>query len=133
MPTITGDFDVRRTPGPPADFGDGAAAMQMRFDKTFRGPLAASSVVHFLGMMDQATGSGGYVALERLSGTLDGRTGSFMLQHNCTMDRGVQSQSIAVVPGSGTDALAGLRGTMTIDIVDGRHLYTFDYALPDMA
>ena len=130
MPTAAGEFEVRRTPEPPAEFGDGAAAMRMRFDKTFHGPLAATSVVHFLGVMDQTTGSGGYVALERLQGTLDGRAGSFMLQHSCTMDGGAQTQTISVVPGSGSGGLTGLRGAMTIDIVDGRHLYSFDYALP---
>lgn len=130
MPVITGDFDVHRTPDANADFGDGAMAMRMRFDKIFRGPLDATSVVHFLGVMDQTTGSGGYVALERLTGALEGRAGSFMLQHSCTMDGGAQTQSIGVVPGSGTEALAGLRGTMTIEIADGAHHYRFDYTLP---
>lgn len=129
MPRIQGEFDVRRSAEPAADFGDGHQAMRMRFDKTFRGPLDATSVVQMLGVMDGASGSGGYVALERLAGALDGREGAFMLQHSCTMDRGAPTQSIAVIPGTGTGALAGLRGTMTIDIVDGRHLYTFDYAL----
>lgn len=103
--------------------------MRVRFDKTFHGPLDARSTVHMLGVMDPATGSGGYVALERIVGTLDGHAGSFMLQHSSLMDHGAPLQSIKVIPGSGTDALAGLRGTMTIDIVDGTHYYTLDYSL----
>lgn len=129
MHQAKGTFDVHRTPEPVVDFGDGVHAMHMRFDKTFHGPLAATSVVHMLGVMDPATGSGGYVALERIVGTLDGHAGSFMLQHSSLLDHGAPTQSIKVVPGSGTDALAGLRGTLTIDIVDGAHFYTFDYTL----
>jgi hypothetical protein len=129
MTQAKGTFDIQRTAEPAADFGDGVQAMRLRFDKTFHGPLAATSVVHMLGVMDPATGCGGYVALERIVGTLDGHAGSFMLQHGSLMDHGAPQQSIRVIPGSGTDALAGLRGTMTIDIVDGAHHYTFDYAL----
>lgn len=129
MHQAKGTFDIQRTPEPAADFGDGVHAMRLRFDKTFHGPLDATSVVHMLGVMDSATGSGGYVALERVTGTLDGHAGSFMLQHSSLMDHGAPAQSIKVIPGSGTDALAGLRGAMVIDIVDGAHLYTFDYTL----
>jgi len=129
MPIVRGEFDIQRTPEPAADFGDGVQAMRLRFDKTFHGPLTATSVVHMLGIMDPATGSGGYVALERIVGTLDGQAGGFMLQHGSLMDHGVPTQSIRVIPGSGTDGLAGLRGMMTIDIVDGAHFYTFDYSL----
>ncbi|MFD0725602.1 DUF3224 domain-containing protein [Lysobacter brunescens] len=129
MHQAKGTFDIRRTPEPGADFGDGVQAMRLRFDKTFHGPLTATSVVYMLGVMDPTTGSGGYVALERIVGTLDGQAGSFMLQHSSLMDHGIPSQSIQVIPGSGTGALAGLRGTLTIDIVDGAHFYTFDYAL----
>lgn len=129
MHQTKGTFDIQRTPEPAADFGDGVQAMRLRFDKTFHGPLTATSVVHMLGIMDPATGSGGYVALERIVGTLDGHAGSFMLQHGSLMDHGVPTQSIRVIPGSGTDGLAGLRGMMSIDIVDGAHFYTFDYSL----
>ena len=68
--------------------------------------------------------------MERIVGTLDGRAGSFCMQHSGTMDRGQPSLSVSVIPDSGTDALAGLRGTLAIDIVDGGHFYTFDYILP---
>ena len=75
-------------------------------------------------------GSAGYVAIERAVGTLAGRRGSFALQHFGIMARGAQRLTIEVVPDSGTDELAGLSGTMTIEITDGKHFYHFDYTLP---
>ena len=81
--------------------------------------------------LTKTPGSAGYVAIERVSGTLHGRTGSFVFQHTGTMDRGGQRLSITVVPDSGTGELAGLSGTFTLDIVDAKHLYVFEYALPE--
>jgi hypothetical protein len=75
-------------------------------------------------------GSAGYVAIERVVGRLDGRSGTFVLQHSGTMNRGQASLLVTVVPDSGTGELAGLAGTMAIDIVDGKHSYRFEYALP---
>jgi hypothetical protein len=76
-------------------------------------------------------GSAGYVAMESVRGALDGRAGSFALQHSSTLDRGVPTQSITVVPGSGTDALAGLTGRMVVEIAPGgAHSYRFEYVLP---
>jgi len=103
----------------------------VRFDKRFHGPLDASSVVHMLAMMSPVSGSGAYVALERIEGTLDGRRGSFHAQHNGVMDRGAPRLDLTVVPDSGTGELAGLHGRIAIDIVDGRHHYTFDYGFRD--
>ena len=77
-------------------------------------------------------GSAGYVAIERVSGTLQGRGGTFVLQHNGIMNRGAPQLSMTVVPDSGTDQLAGLAGTMTINIVDGKHFYDFAYTLAEM-
>lgn len=131
MPKVEGEFEVRREMQPMIDMGDGAQVAHMRFDKVFHGPLAASSVVHMLAVGTATEGSAAYVAVERIVGTLDGRAGSFFMQHNGTMDRGAPSLAVSVVPDSGTDALAGLRGTLAIDIVDGRHFYRFDYGLPD--
>ena len=76
-----------------------------------------------------AKGSAGYVAMERVTGTLHGRKGSFVLQHSGTMTRGEPRLLIIVVPDSGTDQLAGLAGTMAIAISAGRHSYTFEYTL----
>ena len=124
-----GEFEVKRIPQEELDIGDGATVGHSRFEKRFHGPLEASSVVHMLAVMSPVPGSGAYVAIERIQGTLDGRSGSFLAQHNGVMDRGKPSLDLTVVPDTGTDALTGLRGRMAIDIVDGKHFYTFDYEI----
>jgi hypothetical protein len=83
-----------------------------------------------LSAMGNVQGSAGYVAIERVTGTLHGKRGSFVLQHTGTMDRGAPSLSIHVVPDSGTEELVGLTGSMQIQIEQGKHFYTFDYSLP---
>ena len=125
-----GTFEVKRSAEPGCDLGDGVEAGHFRFDKTFTGSLEATSVVHMLAVGSPATGSAGYVAVERVKGTLDGRSGTFFCQHYGVMDRGEASLTLAVVPDSGTDDLVGLTGRMAIDIRDGQHFYTFDYMLP---
>jgi hypothetical protein len=129
MALAKGEFEVKRSPQPPCDLGDGVEAGHFRFDKRFRGPLEATSVVHMLAVGTDVPGSAAYVAIERIAGTLDGRSGSFFAQHSGTMDRGKPTLSLTVVPDSGTDGLRGLSGHMAIDIDDGRHFYTFDYTL----
>ena len=126
-----GEFEVKRIPQEELDIGGGASVGHSRFDKRFRGPLDAASVVHMLAVMSPVAGSGAYVAIERIEGTLNGRRGSFFAQHNGIMDRGKPSLDLTVVPDSGTDDLLGLRGRIAIDIVDGKHFYTFDYDLDD--
>ena len=130
MPLVKGEFDVRRSAQPGCDLGDGVEAIHSRFDKVFHGSLDAVSIVHMLAVMTDTPGSAAYVAIERTAGTLAGRAGSFCMQHNGTMDRGTQSLTVTVIPDSGTDALTGLSGTLAIDIVAGKHFYTFDYAFP---
>ena len=127
MPIVQGRFHVQRTPQGALDLGDGAQAMHLRFDKTFEGRLEATSVVHMLSAVTEVKGSAGYVALERVKGELSGRTGSFVLQHSGVMTRGKPELSVTVVPDSGTDELKGIAGKLSIDIVDGKHFYTFDY------
>lgn len=122
-----GDFEVMRIPQEELDIGGGASVGHSRFDKRFHGPLEATSVVHMLAVMSETPGSGAYVAIERIEGTLDGRSGSFYAQHNGTMDRGTPSLDLRVVPDTGTGELTGLQGRIAIDIVDGKHFYTFDY------
>ncbi len=82
-----------------------------------------------LSAMTATKGSAGYVAIERVEGTLHGRKGTFVLKHDGSMDRGAPSLEVRVVPDSGTGELEGLRGRMQIDIVEGKHLFTFDYEL----
>lgn len=122
-----GEFEVTRIPQEELDIGGGASVGHSRFDKRFRGPLDATSVVHMLAVMSATPGSGAYVAIERIEGTLDGKHGSFHAQHSGAMDRGKPSLDISVVPDTGTGELVGLHGRIAIDIVDGKHYYTFDY------
>ena len=124
-----GEFEVKRIPQDELDIGQGATVGHSRFDKRFHGPLEATSVVHMLSVMSPVPGSGAYVAIERIEGTLDGRRGSFYAQHNGIMDRGKPSLDLTVVPDTGTGQLSGLRGRMAIEIVEGKHFYTFDYEL----
>jgi hypothetical protein len=125
-----GPFDVKLTPQPAAPGIEPANLGRMTIDKQFHGDLEAASLGEMLSAMGQVQGSAGYVAIERVTGTLHGRQGSFVLQHYGIMDRGAPQLTITVVPDSGTDALAGLRGTMQIQIEDGKHSYVFDYSLP---
>ena len=101
------------------------------FDKVFHGALDATGVVHMLAVATAVDGSAGYVAVERIDGALDGRRGSFLTQHNGILDRGKPSLSVTVVPDSATGELEGLTGRIVIDIVEGKHYYTFDYSLPN--
>jgi hypothetical protein len=125
-----GTFDVTLKPLPAYDTAAGPKAGRMSIDKVFHGDLSGTSVGEMLAAMTSVKDSAGYVAIERVSGTLDGRRGSFVLQHSATMDRGAQRLSISVVPDSGTDELVDLSGTMTIAIAaDGTHSYEFTYTL----
>ena len=126
-----GEFEVTRIPQQELDIGGDARVGHSRFDKRFHGPLDATSVVHMLAVMAPMPGSGAYVAIERIEGTLDGRHGSFYAQHNGIMDRGKPSLDLTVVPDTGTDELVGLHGRIAIDIADGKHFYTFDYDFRD--
>lgn len=128
MGQVKGEFDVKRSAEPSCDMGDGVEAGHFRFDKRFHGGLDAVGVVHMMAVMTETPGSAAYVAIERITGTLQGRKGTFFTQHNGVMDRGEATLTLTVVPDSGTDALAGISGRMAIDIVDGKHYYTFDYA-----
>lgn len=117
------------TAEPPFDVVDGVALARARFDKRFEGPLDASSVVHMLSCLDSAQTSGGYSAIERVTGRLSGKAGSFVLQHTGVMDAGRPSLVVSVVPNSGTGELLGLRGRMDIRIEAGQHFYELDFEL----
>lgn len=121
----SGTFEVKLTPldseGVPA---------RMSIDKQFHGDIQGASKGQMLAAMTGVEGSAGYVAMELVTGTLAGRSGTFVLQHSGTMNRGAPSLTITVVPDSGTGELAGLEGTMTIEIVNGQHSYELEYTLP---
>jgi hypothetical protein len=123
-----GTFDVKVIPQPPDDAAGGPFS-RLFLDKQFHGDLDGTSKGQMLGAGTAVEGSAGYVALELFSGTLHGRRGSFILQHNGTMTKGVPTMIVTVVPDSGTDQLAGLAGKMTIIIADGKHSYEFEYTL----
>ena len=126
----TGTFDVKVTPQPADAYADGATLGRLTIDKQFRGDLEGTSKGQMLSALTSVKGSAGYVAIERVEGTLDGRTGTFVLQHSGTMSRGAQQLIVSVVPDSGTDGLSGITGTMAIEVGGGKHAYTFDYTLP---
>lgn len=125
----TGTFDVKVIPQS-ADDSAGGPFSRLFLDKQFHGQLDGGSKGTMLGTMSGAEGSGGYVALELFTGTLDGKRGSFVLQHNGSMVRNVPTMIVAVVPGSGTGQLAEISGTMRIVIEGGKHSYDFEYSLP---
>ncbi len=123
----TGTFEVTMQPLSEAEAMPG----RMSLDKHFHGDLEAVGKGEMLTALTAVDGSAGYVAIERVTGTLDGRRGSFVFQHSGIMQRGEQQLSITVVPDSGTEQLTGVSGNFTLDIVEGQHLYTFDYELPE--
>jgi hypothetical protein len=131
MEQAKGSFDVRVVPQGEPEKTDGATMGRMSIDKQFHGDLEASSKGEMLSAMSNVKGSAGYVAMERVTGTLKGRSGSFVLQHNATMTRGKPELNIIVVPDSGTGQLTGLSGSMKINIVEGKHFYEFDYTLAE--
>jgi hypothetical protein len=103
----------------------------LTIDKQFHGDLEGTSRGEMLATRTAVEGSAGYVAMERVTGKLNGRSGSFSLQHSATMTRGAPQLSITVVPDSGDGELEGIAGTMRIDIADGKHSYRFEYTLPE--
>lgn len=126
-----GTFEVQLTPQPLAHAEAAAGLGRLMIDKQYQGDLAAIGRGEMLSARTALEGSAGYVAIEQVTGTLNGRQGSFVLQHSGTLARGAQQLSISVVPDSGTGPLAGLSGTMTLAISDGVHAYNFAYSLPD--
>ena len=126
----SGPFDVKvtaqedKTPDP--------LLGRMTIDKHYHGDLEAAGIGQMLTAGTEVKGSGAYVAIEHVSGSLNGRTGSFVLQHSGTMNQNVPQLSITVVPDSGTGQLKGISGKMTITIAaGGKHSYDFEYTLPD--
>ena len=124
-----GTFEVKLSP---QDQGADMPVGRMSIDKEFKGDLVGTSKGQMLmASSSSVKDSAGYVAIEKVTGTLNGRRGSFYLQHNGVMTRGVGELTITVIPDSGTDQLAGLRGKMNIIIEGGKHSYEFEYALAE--
>lgn len=125
-----GSFTVEMKPQGEALDVEGVKLGRLALDKRFEGDLVAVGKGEMLTALTPVKGSAGYVALERVTGSLHGRSGSFVFQHAGSMNRGAQQLSISVVPDSGSDALIGLTGVFTLDLVDGQHRYEFAYSLP---
>jgi hypothetical protein len=128
-----GTFEVKITPQTPDDKSPDSTLGRMLIEKTIHGDLDGTSTGQMLTAGTNTKGSAGYVAIERISGTLNGLKGSFILQHTGTMNRGTYQLHISVVPDSGTDQLTGISGTFNIIIADGKHSYVFDYDLAPLA
>ena len=126
---ISGPFEVKLAPQPMSDRVESPPLGRMSIDKRFHGDLKATSRGEMLSAGTDVKGSAGYVAIERVTGTLGGRSGTFVLMHTGVMNRGVPELTITVVPDSGTGGLAGLAGTMSIVIAEGKHTYEFEYTL----
>ena len=126
----SGTFEVKLNPQSPDDKTEGSTLGRMSIDKQFHGDLEATAKGQMLTAGTEVKGSAGYVAIEQVNGTLNGRTGSFVFQHSGTLTRGAAQQSITVVPDSGTGQLVGLAGKMTVTIAAGKHSYDFEYTLP---
>ena len=126
----SGPFEAKLAPLDPAFKTEDSFLGRMSIEKQFHGDLEAVSQGEMLTAATSVKGSAGYVAMERVSGSLNGRTGTFILQHTATMNRGTPQLSIVVVPDSGTGQLTGLSGSMNIQIAAGKHSYDFAYSLP---
>lgn len=126
----TGTFDVKLKPLALEDSKAAEASLaRLSIDKQFHGDLEGTSKGEMLSAGTPVKGSAGYVAIEQVNGKLGGRTGTFVLQHSGTMNRGIPELSVTVVPDSGTGELVGLTGKLNIIIADGKHSYDFEYAL----
>lgn len=129
---VSGEFQVKLQPMEfHAKGAEGINFGRMSIDKTFLGALEATSKGEMLSAMTTTQGSAGYVAIEQVIGSLDGKKGSFVLQHFGTMNRGKDSLILEVVPDSGSSELSGLSGKMLIKIENGKHLYEFEYEIPE--
>lgn len=129
--TASGRFEVAmQSQADPAAETPGATLGRLRLDKQYHGDLQATAQGQMLSAITATPGSAGYVAIEHVTGSLHGRSGSFVLQHRGVMNRGAQELEITVVPDSGTGGLAGLSGRMGIRISEGRHDYDLSYSLP---
>jgi hypothetical protein len=128
MTEAKGEFEIKMTPEPGEDGVAGVSRMVM--EKQYHGALEATSKGIFLSAGDPKSGNAGYVAIERVTGTLNGREGSFALMQKGEMSNGSAPQlGVSVVPGSGTGDLSGIYGTMTIVAEGGQHRYALKYAL----
>ena len=128
--TAKGSFSVQMAPQSQLGETDGVSISRLSLSKSYEGDLVATGEGEMLTARPQVQGSAGYVAIEKVFGTLNGKSGSFVLQHSGIMGHGVQSLTITVVPDTGTGGLTGISGSLKINVADGQHFYELDYSLP---
>jgi hypothetical protein len=133
MPRASGSFTVEITPQLQESGVGDASIGRMGLYKRFEGGLRGEARGQMLATRSPVDGSAAYVALDRFEGELDGRRGGFSLQHRGIMDRGEASLQVSVVPDSGSEALTGVRGSLSIHIEGKQHSYDFEYSLPEAA
>lgn len=123
-----GTFDLNFSGEAAHDVVERVALSRARIDKVFHGTITGTSVAHMLACNTGVEKSAGYVAIERIHGTIDGREGTFCVLHIGVMDRGARGLTVRIVPDSGTGELRGIRGEMTLRIEDNKHHYRIEYA-----
>ncbi|MGC4806681.1 DUF3224 domain-containing protein [Micromonospora sp. DT233] len=126
---VTGTFEIT-SEDRPYDEGDGGRLLHGTGQKVFRGGIEGTSRVDVIKAVSPVPGSAAYVGVERVVGSVGGRSGSFVLRHTGLMDRGDATLEVLVVPDTGTGELTGITGSMSITVVDGRHEFAFEYRLP---
>lgn len=129
MKNVRGKFELKSSPATPDENIVKMGGIGMTFDKAFAGSIEAKSKVSMFGVMNRDLGSGSYIALELVDGAIEGKKGTFVLQHSCFMNRGKDEQHIQIVPDTGTGELKGISGSMKIEIIEGQHFYNFEYSL----
>ncbi|MDE2765295.1 MAG: DUF3224 domain-containing protein [Chloroflexota bacterium] len=129
MPTARGVLEVNIEPEPPFLEQDGVRLNRNVVRKQFSGDVVGASEAQMIAAFTDTPGSAGYVAIEHFTGSVNGKSGSFVLQHNGVMDKGDAQLTVTVVPDSGAGALAGISGNLAIDNDEGRHSYTLEYEL----
>lgn len=127
----TGKYELEWDEQPPYDEAEGATLATVTITKTWTGDIEATSVTKMIKAMTAEPTSAGLVAIERVNGKVNGKVGSFVLQHNAVSDRGDRFLNIVVLPDSGTGELTGIKGKLLLDVVDGAHNVTLEYELPE--
>ncbi len=127
MPAARGTFDVSMEAEPPFLEQDGIKLNRNVVRKEFSGDVAGTSEAQMVAAFTATPGSAGYVAIEHFTGSVGGRSGSFVLQHSGLMDRGEAALTVTIVPDSGTGELAGISGTLEIENEAGEHSYVLAY------
>ena len=127
MPTARGPFDVTIEAEPPFLEQDGIKLNRNMVRKEYSGDILGKSESQMVAAYTATPGSAGYVAIEHFTGSVGGKSGSFVLQHHGLMERGEAALTVTVVPDSGTGELAGISGMLEIDNDEGRHSYVLEY------